>query len=284
MHRNFVKTSVLAVTGAAVFVAGSMGGAVAARVIGSEDILNNSIRQQDLGPGSVGTGELKAGSVGWGEINTAAQDRVQSLAGQDGLDGVDGTNGIDGANGIDGKDGAIGPDGPQGPAGPAGPQGPKGDPASDEFGKFGTGYVTTGLVPINKIGGSYTANATDLGTFTVNKSGRYMINAYGFFDRLNDNEAGYEAPPTDTYLQLTVRGGTGHAGTCFTPAVSPRGFTETTCQSVLWVDATAGDVFTVRAFGYNEDRSGFGGAPNSATPQFKVAANVSAIRIGNDQN
>ena len=40
----------------------------------------------------------------------------------------------------------------------------------------------------------------------------------------------------------------------------------------------------MRAFGYNEDRSGFGGTPNSAQPQFSVAATVSAVRIGDVGN
>ena len=64
------------------------------------------------------------------------------------------------------------------------------------------------LVPINKIGGTYSTNATTLGQFTVPKTGVYLISAYGYFDRLNEGTAGYETPATtnDTYLQLTVRG------------------------------------------------------------------------------
>ena len=163
--------------------------------------------------------------------------------------------------------------------------GPQGNPASDRFGKYTSGFNAP-PTPINKIGGTYSTNATTLGTFTVEDTGQYLITAYGFFNRINEGTAGYEAPTTDTYLQLTVRGGApgSHAGTCFSPAVSPRGFTETTCQSVQVITANAGDQITVRAFGYNEDRSGFGGEPNSATPQFTAAAAVSAIRIGNVSN
>jgi hypothetical protein len=281
MHRTFVKTSVLALTGAAVLVAGSMGGAVAARMIGSEDIRDNSILQEDLRANSVGNAELQADAVGWGNIDQTAQDRVRSLAGQN---GADGSNGLDGTNGTAGTNGAAGAQGPEGPVGPMGPEGAKGEPgnpASDVFGEYAAGY--NGSATVGKIGGSYTTNATTLGTFTVTESGKYLVSAYGFFDRLNEGAPGYEAPTTDTYLQLSVRGGTvaaQHPGTCFTPAVSAKGFTETTCQSVQVIEANAGDTFTVRAFGYNEDRSGFGAAPNSATPQFTASAAVSAVRIG----
>jgi hypothetical protein len=237
MHRTFVKTSVLALTGAAVLVAGSMGGAVAARMIGSEDIRDNSIQQEDLRANSVSNAELAADSVGWGNVNADTQDRIRGLAAK--------------------------------------------NTQPDTFGEYAAGY--NGTAAIQKIGGSYTTNATDLGTFTVAESGKYLVTAWGYFDRLNEGAAGYEAPPTDTYLQLSVRGPAGdtrHPGTCFTPAVSPKGFTETTCQSVQVIEANAGDTFTVRAFGYNEDRSGFGAAPNSATPQFTASAAVSAVRIG----
>jgi hypothetical protein len=257
MHRTFVKTSVLALTGAAVLVAGSMGGAVAARMIGSEDIRNNSILQEDLQADSVSNSELKADSVRWANINPDTQARVEELAG------------------------SAGAEGPVGPMGPEGPKGEPGNPASDVFGEYSSGY--NGTATIQKLGGSYTTNATTLGTFTVTESGKYLVSAYGFFDRLNEGAPGYEAPTTDTYLQLSVRGGTvaaQHPGTCFTPAVSAKGFTETTCQSVQVIEANAGDTFTVRAFGYNEDRSGFGAAPNSATPQFTASAAVSAVRIG----
>ena len=54
------QASVLALTGTAVFIASSMGGAVAARMIGSDDIINNSIQQEDLQADSVGNSELKA--------------------------------------------------------------------------------------------------------------------------------------------------------------------------------------------------------------------------------
>jgi hypothetical protein len=286
MHRNLVKTSILALTGAAVFVAGSMGGATAARMIGSADILNNSLQQEDLQANSVGNAELRTDAVGWGNVTADAQERIRGLAGQDGIQGERGRRGRQGETGeegLQGIQGETGGQGLQGIQGLPGEKGDPGDPASDRFGEYTDG-VSIAATSIQKIGGSYSTNATTLGTFTVPETGQYLISAYGFFDRLNEGAAGYEAPTTDTYLQLTVRGPAGftggHPGTCFTPAVSPKGFTETTCQSVQVITANAGDVITVRAFGYNEDRSGFGGTPNSATPQFTAAAAVSAVRIG----
>jgi hypothetical protein len=47
---------------------------------------------------------------------------------------------------------------------------------------------------------------------------------------------------------------------------------------VVTVDAPT--KIDVRAFGYNEDRSGFGGSPNSAVPQFGALADVTAVRVG----
>ncbi len=286
MPRTFVKTSVLALTGAAVFIAGSMGGAVAARMIGSEDIRNNSIQQEDLQTDSVGNNELKADAVAWRNVNPDTQARIRGFAGTDGAQGPQGETGPRGLQGEQGAEGEQGQQGIQGEIGPQGPQGPQGvpgNPASDKFGEYTTGFASA-PTNIDTIGGTYSTNATDLGQFTVPRTGQYLISAYGFFDRRNEGTPGYESPTTDTYLQLTVRGPAGftggHPGTCFTPAVSPRGFTETTCQSVQVISATAGDVIHVRAFGYNEDRSGFGGVPNSAQPQFTAAASVSAVRIG----
>lgn len=284
MQRTFVKTSVLALTGAAVFIAGSMGGAVAARMIGSDDIINNSIQEEDLQANSVGNSELKADAVGWNNVNGDTQARIRGFAGTDGAQGPQGETGPQGLPGEQGEQGLQGEQGQQGIQGEIGPQGPQGvpgNPASDKFGEYTTGFASA-PTNIDRIGGTYSTNATDLGQFTVPRTGQYLISAYGFFDRRNEGSAGYEAPPTDTYLQLTVRGGApgSHAGTCFSPAVSPKGFTETTCQSVQVISATAGDVIHVRAFGYNEDRSGFGGVPNSAQPQFTAAASVSAVRIG----
>lgn len=73
--------------GATVLVAlGSAGGAVAAGMVGSIDIRNESIRSVDI----------KDGQVRLSDINDRAE---AQLRGQDGKDGVDGVDGKDGAKG-----------------------------------------------------------------------------------------------------------------------------------------------------------------------------------------
>jgi hypothetical protein len=215
-----------------------------------------------------------------------------SLHGKDGQNGLDGQNGQDGLNGQDGQNGASAYDlavknGFAGTEqewlaslkGAQGEKGEPGDPATDVKGALSASGNSAGLVPIQKIGGTYSTNATQLFTVELPEAGTYLISANGFFDRINEGATGYEVPNTDTYLQLTVRGA-GLGATCFTPAVSPKGFTETTCDASSVVTVAGPTTLTVRGFGYNEDRSGFGGAPNSATPQFSVFAQLNAVKVG----
>jgi hypothetical protein len=156
-------------------------------------------------------------------------------------------------------------------------------PASDVLGKLAVQAQSPQMTSIAKIGGKYADNATDLFTFELPEAGTYLVNAYGYFDRLDAGATGYEKPTTDTYLQLSLRGPEGlQAGTYFTGPVSPAGYTEATASGAQIVTVAAPTTITVRAFGYNEDRSGFGGAPNSATPQFSAAATVSAVRVGSE--
>lgn len=57
-------------------------------------------------------------------------------------------------------------------------------------------------------------------------------------------------------------------------AISRAGFTELTGSSVATVTVDAATEITVRGFGYNEDRSSFGGGQISASGQ------VTAVKIG----
>lgn len=207
-------------------------------------------------------------------------DWLASLKGEQGEPGVNGTDGSNGADGASAYDIAV----RNGFAGTeqewvASLKGEQGDPASDRLGALTAQANSNGLVPIQKIGGGYSANATSLFTLQLPEAGTYLLNANGYFDRLDEGATGYEAPVTDTYLQLTVRGA-GLGATCFTPAVSHKGFTETTCDASSVVTVAAPTTLTVRGFGYNEDRSGFGGAPNSAAPQFSVFAQLTAVKVG----
>ncbi|KQY62449.1 MULTISPECIES: collagen-like protein [unclassified Nocardioides] len=103
--------------------------AVAARLIGSGDIANQSIQSWDIAADGIGRSELRTGSVGWDQMDSRTRARIIALAGKDGTNGKNGTNGEDGAtgaNGADGLDGADGADGATGPAGPAGEDGASG--------------------------------------------------------------------------------------------------------------------------------------------------------------
>lgn len=251
-------------TGAAILVALSSVGAVASGLVTSADIKDGAVKKADIASSAVGSDEILDGSVRMSDLAAGVRSKLGAPSPL-----------------TPGSAGQPGPAGPQGPKGDTGPQGPQGDPASDVAGTLAAQAQTTGLTPIAKIGGRYADNATDLFTFQLPEAGTYLVNAYGYFDRLNATEDGYEAPSTDTYLQLTLRGDGGvQAGTYFTGPVSRSGYTETTASGAQVVTVAAPTSITVRAFGYNEDRSGFGGAPNSSTPQFSVFANASAVRVG----
>jgi hypothetical protein len=87
---------------------GGIGGAVAADLIGSKDIKNNSIRSADV----------KDGGLGVQDLSQQARNELSTP----------------GSGGADGKNGAAGPKGDTGPRGPAGPRGepgPKGEPGDD---------------------------------------------------------------------------------------------------------------------------------------------------------
>jgi hypothetical protein len=154
-------------------------------------------------------------------------------------------------------------------AGLQGPKGDKGDPGAGLVGQ-----VSPPAVTITSIGGSFRTGATIVGgTLVLPKAGTYQINAYGFFDTV-----AADAERTDaTHLQLAVRDqGAGEFGedfgTCFTGAF-PAGDREATCQSTRVIHVDAPTTLYVKAFGYNDDRSGTGSG------SFTVTADVSAIAL-----
>lgn len=236
--------SVAVLAGAAVLVGASSFGAVAGGLITSRDIKDDTVRSVDV----------TDNTLRLADINDRAEARLR---------------------------GAKGEQGPQGPAGEPGAKGEPGDPASDKLGALTVEKASPEMTPIAKIGGRYADNATQLFTFELPEAGTYLVNAWGYFDRINSGVEGYETPNTDTYLQLSLRGAEGlNGGTYFTGPVSKAGFVEATASGAQIITVTAPTTIVVRAFGYNEDRSGFGGTPNSATPQFSAYANVSAVKVG----
>lgn len=105
IKRSRVTTAV-GVTTAMLVGLGGVGGAVAADLIGSKDIRNNTIRSVDV----------KDGGLALRDLNQAAKDKINrpGPAGKDGADGADGKDGADGANGERGPKGEPGDDGVSG--------------------------------------------------------------------------------------------------------------------------------------------------------------------------
>ena len=141
---------------------GGVGGAVAARKIGSEDIRVGGVKKVNIAKNSVGSSEIIPGSVHTGALGADVNRQLKKAGrpgpqGETGATGEQGPQGATGASGAAGRDGAdgqsayqvavangftgtaddwmlslIGPkgddgeQGPQGATGPMGPQGPMG--------------------------------------------------------------------------------------------------------------------------------------------------------------
>ncbi|WP_217996811.1 hypothetical protein [Nocardioides jensenii] len=105
--------------------------AVAARLIDSSDIKNQSIQSWDIAPDGIGRSELRSGSVGWDQLDTRTRARIVALAGKDGRNGTNGADGEDGATGANGADGADGLNGADGTNGLNGADGADGTNGSD---------------------------------------------------------------------------------------------------------------------------------------------------------
>ncbi|MEP9364766.1 hypothetical protein ABLE68_17515 [Nocardioides sp. CN2-186] len=108
---------------AVTLVVGATSGAVAGRLITSQDIKNHTIVAQDIADQGVTKRNLAKNSVGWnGELTESARKRIAALAGTDGADGPVGPAGPAGAPG------------PAGPVGETGPRGLEGEPGGGAVG------------------------------------------------------------------------------------------------------------------------------------------------------
>ncbi|MEV6285057.1 hypothetical protein [Kribbella sp. NPDC051770] len=135
--------------------------------------------------------------------------------------------------------------------------------------------VTLAPKAIEKIGGSFAANKTTVGELKLPGAGTYLVNTQAKFDRKDAGSTGYETPTTDTYPSLVVRyGADKDAGTIMGSPVSKAGFVELTGSSTATVTVDGPTTLNVYGFGYNEDRSAFGGG------QITVEGQVTAVRIG----
>jgi hypothetical protein len=141
----------------------------------------------------------------------------------------------------------------------------------------GAGTKTFAPKEIAKIGGSFAANKTVVGTMQLPGKGIYLVNTSAMFDRKNADEAGYVVPTTETYPSLVLRYGAADdkdAGTIMGSPVSKAGFVELTGSSTKTVSVDGPTTINVYGFGYNEDRSAFGAG------QITVSAQATAVKIG----
>lgn len=260
-----VPTIVIAATTAAIF---GGGGAYAAAKITSAQIADQTIQSRDIAAAGVGTSEVRDQSIVSGDI---AANGVGTSEIRDGsVTGADISDATEKAlKGAKGDTGATGPAGPQGPKGDTGAPGAAGAPGQD-------GVVTATSVAksatIANIGGSFLTRATEVGT-THLEAGKYLVNAYGFFDR-TDN-----AMSSTPVLQLAVRGMDGSQwgadyGTAFTGEFPATGNLEQTASSTRYVTVPAGGLdVKVYAFGYNADQSANGSG------NYTVSADVTFVPV-----
>lgn len=153
-----------------------------------------------------------------------------------------------------------------GAKGPKGDKGDKGDPASDIKGGLGANFG--GYATIDKIGGRFAENRTEVGTFEL-APGTYLINGYAMFDRVDDSDG------SSPVLQLAIRGADGSEyGTAFTGEFPAKGNLEQTASVTKVITVTKKTEIKVYGFGYNADQSAKGSG------NYTVYAQVSAVRVG----
>jgi hypothetical protein len=147
----------------------------------------------------------------------------------------------------------------------------------------GVGTKDFAAKAITTIGGSFATGKTVVGTVEVAAAGTYLVNTSAVFDRKDEASDGYLAPTTDTYPSLVVRYGDDYtppvkwgvdAGTIMGSPVSRKGFVELTGSATKTITVDGPTTLNVYGFGYNEDRSGFGGG------QITVSAQVTVVKIG----
>jgi hypothetical protein len=166
--------------GAAVLVGASSFGAVAAKLVTSDDIANQTIRKVDIGQDAVGGNEVKDGSL-------KAKDFTA-----DALEGLQGAKGDTGAKGEKGDTGAQGPKGDKGDKGDQGDQGDKGD---DGVSNLITGADYSDVWEANSFGES----------LETCPAGQYAIGGgYSTWGGFNGTHDGYDLGGTNLDIQVTV--------------------------------------------------------------------------------
>ena len=163
--------------GAAVLVGASSFGAVAAKLVTSDDIKNQTIRKVDIGQDAVGSNEVKDGSL-----------KAKDLT-ADALEGLKGAKGDTGAKGDKGDQGL------QGPKGDKGDQGMPGEDGDDGVSNLITGADYTDVWAANSYGES----------LETCPEGQYAIGGgYSTWGGFNGTHDGYDLGGTNLDIQVTV--------------------------------------------------------------------------------
>jgi Collagen triple helix repeat (20 copies) len=157
-----------------------------------------------------------------------------------------------------GPKGATGPQGPAGRMGPVGPQGPKGDKGNTgsqgPSGVVSTAPTDLGGVTSVPTGGSFVANATEVGTVSL-KAGTYMLNVNAKATP-NVSSAVEVFPQFFVYDQVK---NASFAGDLFNVGSGPLASSNTVIDSYFSgsqvVTLTQATTLHVYAFGYDSDRS-----------------------------
>jgi hypothetical protein len=147
----------------------------------------------------------------------------------------------------------------------------------NQLGNGKGGAVTFAPKAITNIGGSFASRKSVVGELKLPGAGTYLVNTSASFDRKDSTEDGYLTPTTETYPSLVLRYGAGDAedaGTIMGSPVSKGGFVELTGSSTKTVTVDEATTINVYGFGYNENRSDFGGG------QITVTAQATAVKIG----
>ncbi|HET9423203.1 MAG TPA: hypothetical protein VFO49_18840 [Nocardioides sp.] len=117
----------LLVAGVAVVALAGSTGAVAAGMIDSSDIKNESVRSADIQNDTLRSQDIEDGTVRPRDLRERLLAMITEAGGAQGPEGPPGDTG---APGPQGPAGPLGPAGPAGPAGDTGPQGPAGPTAN----------------------------------------------------------------------------------------------------------------------------------------------------------
>ncbi|GAA1579610.1 hypothetical protein GCM10009804_40260 [Kribbella hippodromi] len=127
-------------------------------------------------------------------------------------------------------------------------------------------------VKVDKIGGSFKANKTKVGEFTL-KPGTWLLNSTATFARTTKGVAGTRPQLALRVGASTTSFGTDY-GTILGAEISPSADRELTGSTVKVVKVDKATTVEVFAFGYNDDASAAGSG------EITAAASVTAVRVG----